>query len=475
MKKNDFIPLNITGVTNEGHGVGRHEGMAVFVPGSAIGDTLEARVLKVLKNYSYGKIEKLVSPSPDRITPDCSVFGKCGGCAFRHITYAAECDIKQKKVEDAFRRIGGFDLTVDSIVPAKDIENWRNKAQYPVGLTDRGEPITGFYAPHSHRIVPCCSCALHPPEFNDILNVAMNYIRQSGISVYDEASHNGLLRHIYIRKGNFAAKETFANEIMVCAVINGDKIPQPDLFCELILKAHSGVKSIILNINKADTNVVLGNKCVTLYGIDTISDKLCGLNVNISPLSFYQVNRDMAEVLYGIAKNLAQPQDKTVLDLYCGTGLIGLSMADKARQIIGVEVVRDAITDAENNARINGIKNARFICETAGIAAKKLSDEGVSPDIVILDPPRKGCEPGLTEIISRQIKPEKIVYISCDPATLARDCTLFDGQGYKISRVIPVDMFPRTAHVETVVLLSRKKPDNYIIAKKTYKNILKYS
>ncbi len=450
LKKNDRINLKIESCSANGSGVGRHNGMAVFVPATAVGDEITAHILKVKKSYAFAKVESVITPSDDRIEPECPVYLKCGGCVFSHITYEAEKKIKAEHVAECFKRIGGVSPVFEPIIGAQSDSRYRNKAQYPVAA-ENGEVRTGFYSPHSHRVVHCPDCRLQPKEFEGILNVFSEYIKENNVSVYDENTHSGLLRHIYIRKGSASG------EIMVCAVINGKALPAQKKLVAALLEKEKSIKSIILNINTKDTNVILGEKCKTLWGSDYITDILCGLKFRISPLSFYQVNRDQAERLYNKAAEYAGlTGGETVMDLYCGAGTIGLSMAKDAKEIIGVEIVPEAVEDAKINARTNEIENARFICGDAAKAAQILKGEGIRPDVIILDPPRKGCSPDMIDIAA-QMQPERIVYVSCDPATLARDCGAFAELGYAAEKATPVDMFPRTGHVETVVLLSKQK------------------
>lgn len=446
MKKNDTIILEITDLTTDGSGVGKYEGLAVFVPLTAVGDTAEVKILKVKKNYCFGKLEKLIKPSASRINQDCSVFNKCGGCVTRHVSYEAECEIKQNKVYSAIKRIGGIDLSPNPIVPAVKTQRYRNKAQYPVSQNKK----VGFFAKHSHRIIECNSCLLQPEIFDKIVIGTENWISDNNISVYDEQTHSGLLRHIYLR----IAEKT--GEIMFTAVINGDSLPHSDKLIEILKDiCNQNLKSVQININKADTNVILGEDCKLLYGGNHITDILCGIKVRISPLSFFQVNRDMAEKLYLKAREYANPQNKNILDLYCGAGTIGLSMADMAKSIVGVEIIEQAVEDAKFNARNNGIENARFICADAKSAADKLAKENYRPDVVIVDPPRKGCSEELLKIISTDFSPERIVYISCDPATLARDAAFLKDNGYSLKEYTPVDLFPRTSHIETAALFNK--------------------
>ena len=445
MQKNDELILNITDISKDGSGIGKYNGMAVFVPLAAVGDTLRVKILKVKKSCAYAKALEILTPSGDRIKPDCPVFNLCGGCVFRHIDYAAERKLKASTVYETVKRIGGIDMQPEALLYGLP-ERYRNKAQYPVSQTGKA----GFYAFHSHRIIPCGDCLLQPTIFADVVEAAEIWIKENGISVYDEALHKGLLRHIYIR----LAEKT--GEIMVTLVINGDFVPFADsLFSVLKSKCSDALKSVMLNINKANTNVILGDKCVTLYGNDYITDILCGIKVRLSAMSFYQVNRGMAEKLYEKAAEYANPENKTVLDLYCGAGTIGLSLAKMAKEIIGVEIVPEAVKDAEFNAKLNGIKNARFICADAASAAYKLAEEKIRIDTVIVDPPRKGCSAELLDIIADSFVPERIVYVSCDCATLARDIAILSKKGYTLSEYTPVDLFPRTAHVETVCLLTK--------------------
>ncbi len=442
MQKNDELILKITDVTADGSGVGKYEGMAIFVPLTAIGDTARVKILKVKKSYAYGKALEILEASPDRITPDCDAFNKCGGCVYRHIDYTAELNIKACKVYETVKRIGGIDMKPRSILYG-DTLHYRNKAQYPVNH----EGKVGFYAFHSHRIIPCRDCLLQPAIFSEIIEACEQWISKYNISIYDETCHKGLLRHIYLR----IAEKT--DEIMLTLVINGDTLPKAKELISALTEKFKSIKSIQLNINKADTNVILGDKCKTLYGNDYITDVLCGVKIRLSALSFYQVNRNMAEKLYEKAREYAKPKGKTLLDLYCGAGTIGLSMAEYADSIIGVEIIPEAVKDAEFNAEQNNIKNARFICADASAVAEKLAKENIKPDVVIVDPPRKGLTKDLIDTISNKFCPERVVYVSCDVATLARDIAIFRENGYNLAEYTPCDLFPRTSHCECVALL----------------------
>ncbi|MBR5441538.1 MAG: 23S rRNA (uracil(1939)-C(5))-methyltransferase RlmD [Clostridia bacterium] len=448
VNKNDEFKLNITGYTSEGGGVGKYDGQAIFVENTAVGDEILCHVIKAKKTYAIGKAIEILRPSEHRIEPECSAFKSCGGCSFAHITYDEELSLKAQKVKDAFSRIGGLDVPFAPIIPSPKESRYRNKAQYPI-RRDGSTLNIGFYAKKSHRVIDGGDCLLQPEEFTQIVEIVRNWINQSSVTVYSETTCKGLVRHLYLRKA-FAT-----GEIMVCLVINGSTIPAQDQLIDK-LSTVKGFKTLILNVNRQETNVVLGKECIPLLGDGYIEDVLCGVRIKISPLSFYQVNRDGAELLYGKAAEYASVSgDEDILDLYCGAGTIGLSMADKVNSVTGVEIIPEAIEDAKKNALNNGITNARFICGDASIAAERLRSEGIAPSTIILDPPRKGCAEDLLKTVA-DMNPVKIVYVSCDPATLARDCARLLTLGYIVQEVTPVDMFPRTAHVETVCLLSRK-------------------
>lgn len=445
MQKNQEYILDIEAVSNDGSGIGRVDGMAVFVPLTAVGDRAKVKILKAKKTYAYGKLISLIKPSKNRIDNDCGAFTKCGGCVYRHIIYEAEKAIKQNAVYENIKRIGGVDMKPQPIIC--DIpDRYRNKAQYPISP----DYSAGFYAFHSHRIIPCEDCLLQPQIFSKITDAVTAWAKEKDISIYNETENAGFLRHIYIRK----ASKT--GEIMVCLVINGDFLPESDDLVEKLKNiCGENLKSVQININKKETNVILGDKCKTVYGEDYITDILCGVKIRLSPLSFYQVNHTMAEKLYEKAREYACPKGKNIMDLYCGAGTIGLSMAKDAKSIIGVEIIPEAIEDAKHNAKINGIENARFICADATAAAKQLEKEGVTCDVVIVDPPRKGCSAEVINTITQSFKPKDVVYVSCDSATLSRDIKLFGENGYALKEYTPCDLFPRTSHVETVALLVR--------------------
>ena len=449
LKKNDEIRLKIESVSSLGSGVAHFGDMAVFVANTAAGDDIIAHVIKVKKTYAVAKIKKILSPSKDRQAQDCESFERCGGCAYRHITYEAEKKIKYEKVRDALQRIGHLDIMPKDIIGAEVTDRYRNKAQYPVGISDKGDVTIGFYSPKSHRVTDSMNCLLQPEEFSVILKCIRSWILTSGVTIYNEETGRGTLRHIYIRRGYHTG------ETMVCLVINGRKVPKAETLVSSLLDTDPNIKNILLNINEEKTNVILGQECESLHGDGYITDILCERKIRISPLSFYQVNTEQTEKLYAKAKEYAcLTGEETLLDLYCGAGTIGLSMADRVKKLIGVEVIPEAIEDAKINAGLNNIENAEFICDDAKGAAKTLFERGIRPDVIVLDPPRKGCSREVLETVS-QMKPERVVYVSCDPSTLARDCEIMKELGYEVKEATPVDLFPRTVHVECVVLLTK--------------------
>lgn len=448
LSKNDKIELTIDALTSEGSGVGRYNGLAVFVRGTVPQDKIIAHIIKRSKNYAIGIIDKILRPSPERIESDCPYSNKCGGCSFRHMTYDEELKYKKSRVQDALNRIGHLDIEVDEIIGADDLTHYRNKAQYPVDISD-GEMFAGFYAYKSHRIIPCADCKLQPAEFEKGLEAFAKWIESENITSYNEQTGKGLLRHIYFRKG-FAT-----GEVMACAVINGNSIPNGELLVSLLREKVDGLTSVAVNINKEKTNVILGKETNIIWGEKYIRDNLLGKDFLISPNSFYQVNHNQCEKLYAKAKDFAGlTGTETVLDLYCGVGTIGLTMAENVKQLVGIEIIPQAIENAKENAKINHITNAQFICADAPKGAEILKKQGVNPDIIILDPPRKGCEKSLFDTIE-QLSPKKIVYVSCDSATLARDLAILKEKGYEAKKVSAVDMFPRTPHVECVTLIEK--------------------
>lgn len=450
MKKNEFCTIEITGMTAEGNGVGRTEdGMAVFVPLTAVGDVISCKIVKVTKSYAYGIINEIVTPSPHRAESSCPVSEKCGGCTFRHMSYSAELAVKDKLVRDAFLRLGGFEDVPFEEICGGDTDFYRNKAQYPVAEKD-GRLICGFYAKRSHRVVPFTECRLQPQIFGNITKECLRLAQEKKIPAYSEENGSGVLRHIYIRRG------FHSGEIMVCFVVKSrsrrDSLAE---IAESLAVRFPDIKSVIMNINPKNTNVILGTENITLFGKDGITDILCGKKITLSPMSFYQVNTAQAEQLYRQGMEYAGlTGSETVLDLYCGAGTIGLAFSDNAGKIIGCEIVPEAVENAKRNAELNGVKNAEFCCGDAGELAARLADGDIVPDVAVIDPPRKGCgRLALDSLV--KMSPKKIVMISCDPATAARDAKYLAENGYNVKKARAFDLFPRTGHVECVVLMSR--------------------
>ncbi len=460
LQKNQILTLRIERLSSDGSGVAHSaDGEAVFVPGTAPGDEARVRIVKDCGRYAFGILDELLTPSPDRIPVDCPVAGPCGGCSLRHLDYAAELRAKQESVLDAFRRIGGLEVPVLDILPSPEVDRYRNKVQFPVGVDKNGAPCIGFFAGRTHRIVPCPDCKLQPSVLNEIGNALCAFFAQQGIRPYDEQSGKGLVRHIFLRRG------AHSGQIMVCLVCTRAKLPHAEQLCTVLREQFPAISTILLNVNAKNTNVILGSENHILYGPGYIEDTLCGVPVRLGPLSFYQVNTLAAERLYGVAAQYAQlTPDDTLLDLYCGMGTIGLSMAGQCRELIGVEIVPEAIESAKANAARMGeavAAKSRFFCADAGQAATQLAAEGLHPDIVMLDPPRKGCDEATLSAVVR-MAPRRVVYVSCNPATAARDAAWLEMNGYHAEKVQPVDLFPRTKHVEAVLLLSKLNVDHRI-------------
>jgi 23S rRNA (uracil1939-C5)-methyltransferase len=458
LQKNQILTLRIERLSSDGSGVAHSaDGEAVFVPGTAPGDEARVRIVKDCGRYAFGILDELLTPSPDRIPVDCPVAGPCGGCSLRHLDYAAELRAKQESVLDAFRRIGGLEVPVLDILPSPDVDRYRNKVQFPVGIDKNGVPCIGFYAGRTHRIVPCPDCKLQPSVLNEIGNALCAFFAQQGIRPYDEQSGKGLVRHIFLRRG------AHSGQIMVCLVCTRAKLPHAEQLCTALRGQFPAISTILLNVNAKNTNVILGSENHILYGPGYIEDTLCGVPVRLGPLSFYQVNTLAAERLYGVAAQYAQlTPDDTLLDLYCGMGTIGLSMAGQCRELIGVEIVPEAIESAKANAARMGkavAAKSRFFCADAGQAATQLAAEGLHPDIVMLDPPRKGCDEATLSAVVR-MAPRRVVYVSCNPATAARDAAWLEQNGYHAEKVQPVDLFPRTKHCECVIALSKGEIDS---------------
>ncbi len=461
MQKNDIVRVSIEEINNLGFGVAHvqnargERGQVMFVRGAVTGDVLDARIIKVNKSYLIAKIEQMITPSTLRIEePLCRAVG-CGGCVYQPIRYEHEADLKRSYVENAFRKAGLADVQVGELRYTGELTRYRNKAQYPVANGKEGM-LAGFFATGTHRIVPMSDCCLQPALFGEIVTYICQFCDRNGIRAYEEESRSGLLRHIYLRAG------AATGEVMVCLVVNGEHLKNEDALARELMEHFPSVKSVMLNINCENTNVVLGDDYRTIGGRDYIEDVLCGLTFRISAGAFYQVNHNACELLYGIARERAALTGKeTVLDLYCGIGTIGLSMAKDAEKVIGIEIVEEAVTRAAENAARNNIENAYFYCGDASNAEKLLeraeSAHGdVSGATVIMDPPRKGSTPELITYLAKR-NFGRIVYVSCNPDTLARDCVLFKELGYEIGEVTPVDLFPRTGHVESVVCLTRKE------------------
>lgn len=439
IKKNDLVTVEITETNNLGSGVGRTEGQVHFVVGACEGDTVIARVMKVTKSYIVSKIESIEIASKNRIIPDCKISGKCGGCVYRHVSMEHEKELKEKAVENLLRQAGVDTKVLPLITPVQN--RYRNKVQYP---TQNGK--AGYYRQNSHTIVPSEDCLLQPVIFSEITNAVMAFVNEHGISCYDEENRKGFLRHIYLRTNKDES------EILLTLVATEEKLLHKDAFIKRIAETFPQVKGILLSVNKKEGNVILGDKFITLWGKDSITDSLLGCTFDISAPSFYQVNHDATEVLYSIAGQMANIKEgDRVADLFCGIGTIGICLCHdkKIASLVGVEIIPEAVENAKKNAIRNGMENAEFYCGDANHPA--LSDA----DIIIVDPPRKGLEKELIETVAK-LNPRKVVYISCNPATLARDLAIFQAEGYAVGDVQPVNLFPRTAHVESVVSLTRR-------------------
>ena len=448
IKKNDVLESDVCGMGSRGEGIVKTEGYPVFVPFAAKGDKIKLKILKANKNFGFGKVLEVLEPSRDRALPFCPVFGKCGGCSLQHINYSAQLEYKREKVSEAIKRIGGADTEVANAVPSPDVLAYRNKISVPL-CSANGKTEAGFFAPRSHRVVSCDKCVLQDKVFYKITETVKEHMDKYGISAYNEETHSGNVRHIYIRR---AAK---TRETMVSLVSAKGSVKHEDKLVSSLLNVCKGIKSIIINENNADTNVILGSKYRVVYGRDYIKDVLCGKEFIIHHNSFYQINSSVTELLYQKgAELLGNLNGKTVLDIYCGIGTVSLTSATDAERIIGIEYVKEAVENAIENAKLNGIKNAEFYAGDAAEVMDRLSREGIKADAVILDPPRKGCDEKLLKTVA-DIYPEKILYISCDPATLARDMKFLLSFGYAADTAYPFDMFPQTAHVETAVLLQR--------------------
>jgi len=452
--KNQIYEAAIVDYTAEGQGIAKIEGCAVFVPNAIVGERCRIRIEKAQKTWAAGKIVEILERSPHRINRECPVAKLCGGCDFHHMDYDEETRLKADRVRQCLNRIGGEDLEALPILAAPATTCYRNKAQYPVAMKN-GRAYAGFFRAGTHSVVENDRCGILPPEMDAVKDAVIDYVNQYRVSVYDEAAHTGLLRHIYVRRG------VVSEQILVCLAVNGRRIPHPEALITRLQKLR-GFATLVLSVNTKKGNTVLGDEEIVLHGPGYIEDTLCGLRFRLSPRSFYQINHHQAQRLYAAAIEQAGiTKDDTVLDLYCGVGTITLAMAAAAGRVIGVEVVPQAVEDARANAARNGIDNAEFFCGDAGAAALELESKGIKADVIVVDPPRKGLNADTIEALSR-FSPRRIVYVSCDPATLARDVALLKQRGYALQNAMAADLFPRCAHVESVVCLSREKADDYI-------------
>ena len=448
LEKNKIYEAQIVDYTSEGQGIAKVEGCAVFVPNAIMGEVCRIRIEKAAKTWASGKIVEILERSEHRINRACPVAKLCGGCAFHHMDYEEESRMKAQRVRTCLNRIGGENLETVPIMAAPTCEGYRNKAQYPVSVK-KGKAIAGFYRAGSHDVVENQRCLILPPESDAVKDIVIDYVNQYRVMPYDEKAHKGLLRHIYVRRG------AVSGQILVCLVLNGRRLPKPEVLIQR-LKKVPGFTTLVVSVNTKVGNSVLGDEFISLYGPGYIEDTLCGLNFRLSPRSFYQVNHHQAQRLYQAAIDRAEiTKNDTVLDLYCGVGTITLAMAKAAGKVIGVEVIPQAVEDAKDNAARNGIENAEFFCGDAGQAALELERQGIRADVVVVDPPRKGLNADTIEALSR-FAPRRIVYVSCDPATLARDVALLKERGYQLKDAIAADLFPRCAHVESVVCLKRQ-------------------
>ena len=456
-RKNDIVTLEIVDCGTDGEGIGKADGFTVFVKDAVIGDTVKAKIMKAKKNYGYGRLMEILKPSPYRVEPVCPSARQCGGCQLQAVSYEEQKVFKEKKLRGHLERIGGFhDLPMEPLIGMDEPYHYRNKAQFPVGRNKEGRIITGFYAGRTHAIIENRDCTLGIPQNKDVLDRVIAHMEKYNIAPYDEMTGRGLVRHIFVRYG------FFTGEIMVCLIINGQELPHQKELIEKLCEMP-GMTSISLNINKKRNNVILGEKVKTIWGQEFITDKIGDISYEISPLSFFQVNPKQTWKLYSKALEYADLHgEETVWDLYCGIGTISLFLAQKARFVRGVEIVPAAIEDAKRNAKINNIENVEFFVGKAEeVLPREYEKNGVYADVIVVDPPRKGCDEMLLKTILK-MQPKRVVYVSCDSATLARDLRFLCDNGYELKKVCGVDQFPQTVHVETVVLLSQQKPDDTI-------------
>lgn len=448
VEKNRNYIVDITGLSSEGLGVARIEGFTVFVEGALPKEQAEIKIVKVLKNYAFGKLLRTLKTAACRIEPSCGVVKRCGGCQLQHMSYEAQLQYKTQQVKDALERIGGLNgVAVHDTIGMEDPWRYRNKAQFPVGMD--GDVMIGFYANRSHEIIDTPQCSIQDAVNDNVIQTVREFIKKYDISVYDENTGKGIIRHIVTRKG------FKTGEVMVCIVINGDSLPCGKALVEMLRARTDGLKSVVVNINKKKTNVILGERNIVIFGEEAIYDYIGEFKFRISPLSFFQVNPVQTEVLYGKALEYADLKgDETVFDAYCGIGTISLFLSRKAKKVYGIEIVPQAINNAKENARLNGVKNVEFLVGESEIVIPELYRKGIKADVIVVDPPRKGCDEKLLEVIT-EMSPEKVVYVSCNPATLARDLKYLSERGYEVREVQPVDMFPQTSHVEVIVGIQR--------------------
>ena len=459
-RKNDIVTLKIEDCGIDGEGIGKADGFTVFVKDAVIGDTVRAKIMKAKKNYGYGRLEEIITPSPDRVEPKCQFARQCGGCQLQALSYEKQLEFKTSKVRGHLERIGGFtDIPMEKILGMEQPFHYRNKAQFPVGKSKDGRIITGFYAGRTHSIIENRDCALGVTRNKEVLDRVIAHMEKFHIQPYDENTGKGLVRHVLIRYG------FFTDEMMVCLIINGEKLPDEEALVKSLRQIPETV-SVMVNVNKKRNNVILGEKVRLLWGKPYITDKIGEISYQISPLSFFQVNPYQTGRLYGKALEYAQLSgNETVWDLYCGIGTISLFLAQKAKMVRGVEIIPAAIENAKENARLNGFDNTEFFVGKAEeVLPEQFARTGERADVIVVDPPRKGCDETLLSTII-EMQPDRVVYVSCDSATLARDLKYLCERGYELKKVCPVDMFPNTVSVETVVLLSHKKPDGHINVK----------
>ena len=459
-RKNDIVTLKIEDCGIDGEGIGKADGFTVFVKDAVIGDTVRAKIMKAKKNYGYGRLEEIITPSPDRVEPKCQFARQCGGCQLQALSYEKQLEFKTSKVRGHLERIGGFtDIPMEKILGMDQPFHYRNKAQFPVGKSKDGRIITGFYAGRTHSIIENRDCALGVTRNKEVLDRVIAHMEKFHIQPYDENTGKGLVRHVLIRYG------FFTDEMMVCLIINGEKLPGEEALVKSLCQIPETV-SVMVNVNKKRNNVILGEKVRLLWGQPYITDKIGEISYQISPLSFFQVNPYQTGRLYGKALEYAQLSgNETVWDLYCGIGTISLFLAQKAKMVRGVEIIPAAIENAKENARLNGFDNTEFFVGKAEeVLPEQFARTGERADVIVVDPPRKGCDETLLSTIIK-MQPDRVVYVSCDSATLARDLKYLCERGYELKKVCPVDMFPNTVSVETVVLLSHKKPDGHINVK----------